>query len=343
MFDYTREHENDFSFWYPKIKDCGIPTPLTFYTKLPSAEEEPEYAKRLYEAFYMEHPKEDEEVVKAYLEERVIPKLKEMGLTGHVFVKNGRFSNKFNANGTCNLYGLHELYRAIILINYEAICCGAEGADEIVFYDITASAEERGIFLDVVERVASQIFIPFSVGGGISSVADMRAVLNAGAEKVSINSAAVRNPDLVADGAAAFGSQAIVVGMDVLRVPVSESIPSGYEIVIQGGRRRMGIDAIEWARQCQELGAGELCVNSIDADGTRDGYELTLTRAIVDAVSIPVIASGGAGAPEHMYDAVSKGGASAALIASIVHYGQYTIRQCKEVMAEKGAKVRLTW
>ena len=129
---YTREHENDFSFWYPKIKDCGIQTPLTFYTKLPSAEEEPEYAKRLYEAFYMEHPKEDEEVVKAYLEERVIPKLKEMGLTGHVFVKNGRFSNKFNANGTCNLYGLHELYRAIILINYEAICCGAEGADEIV-------------------------------------------------------------------------------------------------------------------------------------------------------------------------------------------------------------------
>lgn len=218
-----------------------------------------------------------------------------------------------------------------------------EGADEIVFYDITASAEERGIFLDVVERVASQIFIPFSVGGGISSVADMRAVLNAGAEKVSINSAAVRNPDLVADGAAAFGSQAIVVGMDVLRVPVSESIPSGYEIVIQGGRRHMGIDAIEWARQCQELGAGELCVNSIDADGTRAGYELTLTRAIVDAVSIPVIASGGAGAPEHMYDAVSKGGASAALIASIVHYGQYTIRQCKEVMAEKGAKVRLTW
>lgn len=132
MFDYTREHENDFSFWYPKIKDCGIPTPLTFYTKLPSAEEEPEYVKRLYEAFYMEHPKEDEEVVKAYLEERVIPKLKEMELTGHVFVKNGRFSNKFNANGTCNLYGLHELYRAIILINYEAICCGAEGADEIV-------------------------------------------------------------------------------------------------------------------------------------------------------------------------------------------------------------------
>ena len=218
-----------------------------------------------------------------------------------------------------------------------------EGADEIVFYDITASAEARGIFLDVVERVAEQIFIPFSVGGGMSSVADMRAVLVAGAEKVSINSSAVKNPDLISRGADAFGVQAIVVGMDVLRVPVSETIPSGYEIVIHGGRKRMGLDAIQWARRCQELGAGELCVNSIDADGTRDGYELTLTRAIVDAVSIPVIASGGAGRPEHMYEAVSTGGASAALIASIVHYGQYSIRQCKEVMASHGAKVRLTW
>ena len=218
-----------------------------------------------------------------------------------------------------------------------------EGADEIVFYDITASAEARGIFLDVVERVAEQIFIPFSVGGGISSVADMRAVLVAGAEKVSINSSAVKNPELISRGADAFGVQAIVVGMDVLRVPVSETIPSGYEIVIHGGRKRMGLDAIQWARRCQELGAGELCVNSIDADGTRDGYELTLTRAIVDAVSIPVIASGGAGRPEHMYEAVSTGGASAALIASIVHYGQYSIRDCKEHMAARGAKVRLTW
>lgn len=158
MFDYTREHENDFSFWYPKIKDCGIPTPLTFYTKLPSAEEEPEYVKRLYEAFYMEHPKEDEEVVKAYLEERVIPKLKEMGLTGHVFVKNGRFSNKFNANGTCNLYGLHELYRAIILINYEAMCCGAEGADEIVVRKfIESSARDDALHL---QRSASAARVP---------------------------------------------------------------------------------------------------------------------------------------------------------------------------------------
>ncbi|MGE9984187.1 imidazole glycerol phosphate synthase subunit HisF [Desulfovibrio sp. SGI.169] len=218
-----------------------------------------------------------------------------------------------------------------------------EGADEIVFYDITASVEARGIFLDVVERVAEQIFIPFCVGGGISTVADMRAVLLAGAEKVSVNSAAVKNPRIISDGADAFGSQAIVVGMDVLAAPVSEAIPSGYEIVIHGGRTRMGLDALAWARRCQALGAGELCVNSIDADGTRDGYELRLTRAIADAVSIPVIASGGAGEPRHMHEAVSAGGASAALIASIVHYGAYSIRQCKEYMAAHGAKVRLTW
>ena len=218
-----------------------------------------------------------------------------------------------------------------------------EGADEIVFYDITASAENRGIFIDVVERVASTIFIPFSVGGGISSVADMRQVLLAGAEKISINSAAVKNPRLIAEGAEAFGSQAVVVGMDVLQVEKSESIPSGYEVVIHGGRKPMGIDAIEWARTCQELGAGELCINSIDADGAKAGYELTLTRLVVDAVTIPVIASGGAGSPQHMVDAVTVAGASAALIASIVHYGEYTIRECKEYMAAHGAPVRLDW
>ncbi|MDR2054789.1 MAG: imidazole glycerol phosphate synthase subunit HisF [Desulfovibrio sp.] len=218
-----------------------------------------------------------------------------------------------------------------------------EGADEIVFYDITASAEARGIFLDVVERVAEQIFIPFSVGGGISSVPQMREVLLAGAEKVSVNSAAVQNPRIIGEGAAAFGSQAIVVGMDVLAVPASEAVPSGYEIVIHGGRRRTGLDAIAWARRCQELGAGELCVNSIDADGTGDGYELALTKAVARAVSIPVIASGGAGEPRHMYEAVSEGGASAALVASIVHFGQYSIRDCKEYMASRGAKMRLTW
>ena len=218
-----------------------------------------------------------------------------------------------------------------------------EGADEIVFYDITASAENRGIFIDVVERVASTIFIPFSVGGGISSVADMRQVLLAGAEKISINSAAVKNPRLIAEGAEAFGSQAVVVGMDVLQVEKSERIPSGYEVVIHGGRKPMGIDAIEWARTCQELGAGELCINSIDADGAKTGYELNLTRLIVDAVTIPVIASGGAGSPQHMVDAVTVAGASAALIASIVHYGEYTIRECKEYMAAHGAPVRLDW
>ena len=218
-----------------------------------------------------------------------------------------------------------------------------QGADEIVFYDITASHEGRGIFLDVVARVASQIFIPFSVGGGIRTVEDMRAVLLAGAEKVSVNSAAVGNPDIISQGAAQFGSQCVVVGMDVLKVGVSEQTPSGYEIVIHGGRKRMGLDAVEWARTCEALGAGELCVNSIDADGTKDGYELTLTRMIAEAVSIPVIASGGAGSPQHMVEAVTEGKATAALIASIVHYGEYTIPDIKKYMADKGVKVRSVW
>jgi imidazole glycerol-phosphate synthase subunit HisF len=218
-----------------------------------------------------------------------------------------------------------------------------QGADEIVFYDITASSEGRGIMLKVVEKVASQIFIPFSVGGGISTVDDMRAVLLAGAEKVSVNSAAVKNPDIISQGAAAFGAQCVVVGMDVLRVGVSEQIPSGYEIVIHGGRKKMGLDAIEWAKTAEALGAGELCVNSIDADGTKEGYELNLTRTISEAVTIPVIASGGAGAPRHMLDALTEGKASAALIASIVHYGEYTITQLKEYLHGEGAKMRMVW
>ena len=218
-----------------------------------------------------------------------------------------------------------------------------EGADEIVFYDITASHEGRGIMLKVVEKVASQIFIPFSVGGGISSVQDMRDVLLAGAEKISVNSAAVKNPKIIMDGADAFGSQCIVVGMDVLKVDVSENIPSGYEIVIHGGRKRTGIDALWWAKEVERLGAGEICLNSIDADGTKDGYELNLTRLISENVKIPVIASGGAGNPQHMVDAVTKGMASAALIASIVHYGEYTIKEIKEYMKKKGVPVRMKW
>ncbi len=218
-----------------------------------------------------------------------------------------------------------------------------EGADEIVFYDITASHEGRGIMLKVVEAVASQIFIPFSVGGGISTVADMRDVLLAGAEKISVNSAAVKTPHIISEGAAAFGSQCIVVGMDVLRVPTSETIPSGYEIVIHGGRKHMGMDALWWAKEVERLGAGELCINSIDADGTKDGYELTLTRLITGSVRIPVIASGGAGNPQHMVDAVTTGRASAALIASIVHYGEYTVTDLKNYMADKGVKVRRIW
>ncbi len=258
------------------------------------------------------------------LSKRVIPCLD---------VRNGRLTKGIKFAGNIDIGDPVESARKY----YE------EGADEIVFYDITASCEHRGIFLNVVEKVAENIFIPFSVGGGIRTVQDMRDVLLAGAEKISINSAAVKTPELISEGAMAFGSQAVVVGMDVLRVPKSKDIPSGYEIVIHGGRVKMGLDALEWARTCEKMGAGELCINSIDADGTKDGYELTLTRAIADAVSIPVIASGGAGKPEHMLDAVTKGGASAALIASIVHYGSYTIRECKEYMAQRGVPMRLVW
>lgn len=217
------------------------------------------------------------------------------------------------------------------------------GADELVFYDITASYEKRDIMIDVVRRVAETIFIPFSVGGGIRSVNDMRKVLLAGAEKVSINSAAVKNPDLISKGAEAFGSQCIVLGMDVKHVTKSEKIPSGYEIVINGGRTYMGIDALKWAMQAEKLGAGEICLNSIDADGMQNGYELRLTSLISENVDIPVIASGGAGKPEHLCDVLTKGKADAALIASMVHYGTYTISEIKSYLDSCGVKVRKTW
>ena len=217
------------------------------------------------------------------------------------------------------------------------------GADEIVFYDITASSDKRNIMIDVVRRVAESIFIPFSVGGGIRSIEDMRLVLLAGAEKISVNSAAILNPDLISQGAEAFGSQCVVLGMDVKHVGKSQTIPSGYEIVINGGRKFMGIDALEWAQKGEFLGAGEICLNSIDADGTQDGYEIQLTSLISSQVSIPVIASGGAGKPEHLLDVLTHGRADAALIASMVHYGAYSISEIKSYLKANCVKVRDSW
>lgn len=218
-----------------------------------------------------------------------------------------------------------------------------QGADEIVFYDITASSDRRNIMIEVVRQVAREIFIPFSVGGGIRTLDDMREVLLAGAEKVSVNSAAVKDPGLIAAGARAFGSQCIVLGMDVKQVPVSEKIPTGYEIVINGGRTHMGLDALWWAQEAVRLGAGEICLNSIDADGTQAGYELKLTRLISEAVPIPVIASGGAGIPDHLYEVLTQGRADAALIASMVHYGTYSIPAIKQHLHQRGLKMRLLW
>jgi cyclase len=213
-----------------------------------------------------------------------------------------------------------------------------QGVDELVFYDITASAERRRIRIDTVRRVAEQIFIPFSVGGGISTVEEMREVLLAGAEKVSVNSAAVRNPDLIAGGAALYGSQCVVLGMDVAR---DASRPCGYGVVIDGGRTPTGLDALAWARQAEELGAGEIVLNSIDADGTAEGYELTITRLVSRGVGIPVVASGGAGRPEHIASVFEEAGADAALVASMVHYGRWSIAQIKSFLAGRGIPVRM--
>jgi cyclase len=218
-----------------------------------------------------------------------------------------------------------------------------QGADEIVFYDITASAEGRAIMIDVVRKVAETIFIPFSVGGGIRGVEDMRQVILAGAEKVSVNTVAVQNPAIIAEGAKAFGSQCIVLGMDVKKVTPNQGIPSGYEMVIHGGRTPAGIDALWWAREGERLGAGEICLNSIDADGTQNGYEIDLTRLISSHVSIPVIASGGAGKPEHLLDVLTRGRADAALIASMVHYRTYTITEIKTFLNDCDVKTRMHW
>ena len=218
-----------------------------------------------------------------------------------------------------------------------------DGLDELVFYDITASSERRGILLDVVEKVAAQVFIPLSVGGGIAAVADATDLRLAGAEKINVNSAAMRRPALVAECADAIGSQNVVLSMDVRRAARDLELPSGYEMVIDGGRRPMGIDALAWALEGERLGAGELVVNAIDADGTRAGYELELTRMLSEAVRIPVIASGGAGRPEHLYDVLTDGKADAALVASMVHYGHYTVSGLKEYLHRRGVKVRMRW
>ena len=216
-----------------------------------------------------------------------------------------------------------------------------EGADELVFYDITASSEGRAIMIDVVAKVAEQVFIPLTVGGGLRTVDDMQQMLQAGADKVSINTAAVEQPELVQQGAERFGCQCIVLGLDAMRVP--GTTPQRWEVRVRtghGGGRTTGLDAIEWAERSVELGAGEIVANSMDRDGTREGYDLELLRALSERVTVPVVASGGAGTPEHMYQVLTEGKADAALAAGIFHYGVHTVGEAKEYLHKKGMPVR---
>lgn len=213
-----------------------------------------------------------------------------------------------------------------------------QGVDELVFYDIMASARGRGPILDLIARVASQVFIPFCVGGGIGTLDDIRSTILAGAEKISLNSQAVKNPDLISQGARVFGNQCIVLGMDAAR---DENMPSGYRVYINGGRVATELDAREWAVKAVKLGAGEIVLNSIDADGTRQGYELNLTRMISEAVGVPVIASGGGGTVAHLADVFKEGKADAALIASMVHSGDYTVGSIKNELRKLDVPVRL--
>jgi cyclase len=212
-----------------------------------------------------------------------------------------------------------------------------EGADELTFLDITASHEKRNIIVDVATRTAEKVFIPFTVGGGIRTVDDFRTILKTGADKVSVNTSAIENPRLISDAAEKFGAQCVVVAIDAKRNGNS------WEVYTHGGRKPTGLDAIKWAQQVENLGAGEIMLTSMDADGTQAGYDIELTRAVADSLGIPVIASGGAGTLEHIYDALTAGHADAALIASIVHYQVYTIRQIKDYLAERGVPVRSIW
>lgn len=224
-----------------------------------------------------------------------------------------------------------------------AVAYSDGGCDELVFYDITASAQERPIDIDIVREVAKAVHIPFAVGGGIKNIEDMRQVLLAGAEKVSVNSLAVSNQDIIAKGAKLFGSQCIVLGMDPVKVEKSGKFPSGYEITIQGFRTRTGLDALEWAKRAEGLGAGEIVVNSVDADGTQAGFEINLTRLIAENVGIPVVASGGGGTYQHLIDVFTEGKADAAIIASMIHTGRFTIRQIKDELIAAGIPIRQKW
>ena len=218
-----------------------------------------------------------------------------------------------------------------------------QGADELTFLDITASSDERDLLLHVVESVAAQVFIPLTVGGGVRKVEDVRRLLNAGADKVSINTAAVQNPQLVADAAGRYGSQCLVVAIDAKRVDRSgdaKRTGDSWEVFTHGGRRATGLEAVAWARKMQALGAGEILLTSMDRDGTREGFDLPLTRATADAVGVPVIASGGVGRLEHLADGVLEGRADAVLAASIFHFGEFTVRQAKEFMAARGIEIR---
>jgi len=221
-----------------------------------------------------------------------------------------------------------------------AIEYNRQSADELVFLDITATSDNRASMYDVIKRTAEQVFIPLTVGGGIRTVEDMRKMLNCGADKVSVNSAAIYNPQLIADGSKRFGAQCIVLAIDCKR---DEEVPNKWWVYTHGGRKRIDLDAIEWAKKGVELGAGEILLTSMDADGTKNGYDIELTKAVSEAVNVPVIASGGCGTLDHMSDVLENGGADAVLAASIFHFGEYTIREAKEHLDEKEIPVRKTW